>query len=61
MKQDELYKAKDPDLAASLKAMKRAAALARKIAIQTNTSIVVVRNGQVAHITADELRAQGEG
>ena len=37
-------------------AMRRAAAMARVIAIQTNTGIVVCRDGKPARITAQELR-----
>jgi hypothetical protein len=37
--------------------MRRAAELARQIAIQTNTAIVVVRDGKPVRITAEELRA----
>lgn len=40
----------------SLAALKRAAQLARQTAIQTNTSIVVVQDGKLIHISADELR-----
>lgn len=56
MKKPDISTAKDPDLRASLIAMRRAAALARKTAIQTNTGIVVVRDGQLLRITAQELR-----
>ena len=41
---------------ASMAAMKRAAALARETAIQTNTNIVTVENGKVVRISAEELR-----
>ena len=37
-------------------AMKRAALEARRIAIEANTGIVVVRDGKVVHISAAELR-----
>ncbi len=56
MTQHELSKAKNPDLRGSLAAMQRAAELARKTAIQTGTEIVVVRNGQLVRITAEQLR-----
>lgn len=36
--------------------MLRAAELARQTAIQTDTAIVVVRNGKPVRITAEELR-----
>ena len=36
-------------------AMKRAAALARKIAIQTDTGIIVVRDGKPVRIPAAKL------
>ncbi|AWB33380.1 hypothetical protein [Orrella marina] len=60
MKQDDLIKAKNPDLRGSLAAMQRAAQSARDIAIQTNTAIIVVRNGQRIRITAAELRKERE-
>ena len=56
MKQQELSKATNPDLRASLEAMRRAAELARKTAIQTDTEIIVVKDGKPQRITADELR-----
>lgn len=52
----EIQNAKDPDLRASLNALRRAAQLARKTAIQTDTSIIVVREGKMVRITAEELR-----
>ena len=56
MKTQDISKAKDPDLRASMSAMQRAAALARKTAIQTETYIVIVENGQLVRVSADELR-----
>ena len=53
----DLSEAKDQVMRGSMAAMKRAATLARKIAIQTDTGIVVVRVGKVVHISAAELRA----
>ena len=41
----------------ALAAMQRAAEEARKIAIQTNTAIVVKVDGEIKHITAAELIA----
>ncbi len=41
----------------SIYAMRRAAMLARMVAIQTNTGIVVVREGKIVHISAAELLA----
>lgn len=57
MKQEDLPKARHPDLRGSLAAMRRAAALARKTAIQTDTAIVVVRDGKPVRIPAAELRS----
>ncbi len=57
MRSFDLSKATDPVLRGSLAAMKRAAALARKIAIQTDTGIVLVRDGKPIRIPAEELRA----
>ena len=56
MTQRELTEAKDPDLRASLRAIQRAAELARKTAIQTDTGIVIVKGETIVHITAQELR-----
>ncbi|MEA1052264.1 hypothetical protein U5801_21015 [Lamprobacter modestohalophilus] len=58
MKPRDISQAKDPDLRASLAAMQRAAQSARKTAIQTDTAIVVVREGQLVRVSADELRQQ---
>jgi len=56
MKPQDLSKARNPDLRASLAAMLRAAELARQTALQTGTAIVVVREGKLVRITAEELR-----
>lgn len=58
MKPQELSKARNPDLRASLAAMLRAAELARQTALQTGTAIVVVRDGKPVRITAEELRKE---
>ena len=58
MKASELHCAKNPDLIASVIAIKRAAKLARQTAIQTNTAIVVVKQGQICKISAEELKQQ---
>jgi hypothetical protein len=58
MKQHDISTAKDPDLRASFAAMQRAAELARKTAIQTETGIVIVRDGKLTHVSADELRKE---
>lgn len=61
MTQPELSKAKNPDLRASLAAIRRAAEMARSTAIQTNTEIVIVRDGKPVRITAEELRKEQRG
>lgn len=57
MKPRDLSEARNPDLRGSLAAMQRAAKLAREIAIQTNTAIVIMRDGKPVRVTAEELRA----
>jgi hypothetical protein len=52
----DISEAKDPDLRASVVAMQRAAKLARTIAMQTDTGIVIVENGQIVHVSAAALR-----
>ena len=44
----------------ALAAMQRATDEERRIAIQTNTAIVVKVNGEIKHITAEELSAQSD-
>lgn len=61
MKPRDISEARDPILRGSLPAIRRAAQLARKIAIQTDTAIVVVKDGKLVRITADELRKQQSG
>ena len=60
MRSSDLSEAKDPVLRGSMAAMKRAAVLARKTAIQTNTGIIVVRDGKPVRISAAELRTGKE-
>jgi hypothetical protein len=54
----DISQAKNPDQRASLTAMRRAASLARDIAIQTNTGIVVVKDGKPVIVTAEDLRKE---
>ena len=56
MTRQDLSKAKNPDLRASLAAMRRAAEMARSTAIQTNTEIVIVKDCKPVRVTAEELR-----
>jgi len=56
MNQEDISKAKNPDLRNSLIAMRRADAMARKIAIQTDTAIVLFIDGKTVRIPADQLR-----
>ena len=56
MMQNDLSRAKNPDLRSSMIAMRRAAAMARETAIRTGTEIVVVRDGKPVRIPAEQLR-----
>jgi hypothetical protein len=56
MTEKDLSQAQDADLPASMAALKRAAEMARQIAIQTNTEIVIVRGGKIESIPAKQLR-----
>ncbi|HMS16535.1 MAG TPA: hypothetical protein PKA37_06820 [Planctomycetota bacterium] len=51
-----IQEAKDPDLRASTAAMKRAAEAARRTAIRTNTSLIIVKDGKLTRIPAQALR-----
>lgn len=55
MKPKDLNIAKNPDLIGSVAAIKRAALMARQVAIQTNTAIIVSENGQMVRKTARDL------
>lgn len=59
LKQQDIAQARNPDLRGSLAAMKRAAELARRTAIQTDTEIVVVHDGKTVLIPAKQLREGG--
>ncbi len=58
MNADEVANAKDPDVRAALGALRRAAQSARKTAIQTDTHLVIVKDGRLLRITAAELTQQ---
>ena len=51
-----IREAKDPDLRASVAAMRRAATVARKIAIQIGTDLIVMRAEQLIRTPANVLR-----
>ncbi|WP_430444884.1 hypothetical protein [Sphingorhabdus contaminans] len=57
MSRADLSQAKNPALRGSMAAMRRAALLARKTAIQTDTAIVQVHDGKIVRIPAAELRS----
>jgi len=54
----DISESKNPDLRASLNALWRAGELARKIAIQTGTDLIIVRDGQIVRISPEELIEQ---
>ena len=56
MPRTDYWNSNNPDIRNSMAAMRRAAAMARQIAIQTNTSIVIVRDGKPVKVSAAELR-----
>lgn len=60
MTNKDISKAKDPDLRNALVALRRASLMARKTAIDTGTNIVLVKDGRMIRISADELRRQDE-
>lgn len=60
MTRPDLSRSKNPDMRASMAALRRAAEMARQTAIQTNTGIIVVREGKPVRISAEQLR-EGKG
>ena len=60
MNTKDISEAKDPDLRASMAALEQASQRARQIAIQTGTHLVIVKDGQLLRISAEELRQQAQ-
>ena len=60
MKTNDITKAKNPALRGSLNALRRSAAAARKVAIQTDTHLVIVKEGQLLRLSAEERRRSAE-
>ncbi|KKO73384.1 hypothetical protein [Kerstersia gyiorum] len=58
MSHADISTAKNPDLRASMAALQRAAEAARQLAIQTNTAIVLVEQGKLVKVSAEQLRRQ---
>lgn len=58
MNANDLAQAKDPDVRAALGALRRAAQSARKTVMQTNTHLVIMKDGRVQRIAASELVLQ---
>lgn len=58
MTPQDVSKARNPDLPASLVAIRRAAAMARRTAIATDTEIVIAKDGKTVRVTAAELRRE---
>jgi hypothetical protein len=61
MKTNDITKAQNPALRGSLNALRRSAEAARKVAIQTDTDLVIVKDGQLLRISAEELRKSAGG
>jgi hypothetical protein len=61
MNAQDLANAKSPELRASMAAMQRAAELARKTAMLTDTDLVVVIDGTLTRISAEQLRCEAKG
>ena len=60
MNTKDINEAKDPDVRASLAALQRASLQARKTAIQTGTHLIIVKDGQLLRISAEELSKGSE-
>ena len=56
MKTNDITKAQNPALRGSLNALRRSADAARKVAIQTDTNLIVVKDGKLTRIPAQVLR-----
>ncbi len=56
MDKKDISNAKNPDLRASMNALRRASGLAIQTAIQTNTAIVIMEEGKIVRISGKELQ-----
>lgn len=61
MKTNDITKAKNPALRGSLNALRRSADAARKVAIQTDTNLIVVKDGKLTRIPPQTLRGMEKG
>lgn len=59
MTEQELSMAKHKNLAGALAAMRRAARMARELAVRTGTAIILLKDGKLVRVSAEELREQG--
>ena len=59
MTQQVLEAVKPKESEAELEALRRAARAARELAVRTGTAIIVLRDGKLVRVSADELRKQG--
>ena len=55
---NDLANAKAPDVRAALGALRRAAQSARKTVMQTNTHLIIMKDGRMQRIAASELVLQ---
>jgi hypothetical protein len=60
MKTNDITKAKNPTMRGALNPLIRAAAAAQKIAIQTDTHLVIFKDGKIQRLSPEELRLQAE-
>jgi hypothetical protein len=51
----DISEAKDPDLRSALTALQRASAMARKVAIDTGTELVIVSDGRLMLVDPRDL------
>jgi hypothetical protein len=58
MNEQDISQAKNKDLVGSWAAIQRAARMARDVAIQTNTAIIIEKDGVITRVTAEELRQE---
>jgi hypothetical protein len=60
MNEVDISNAKNPDLRGSQDALRRAAELARQTAIQTDTDLIIVKEGRTVRVPAAVLREQAQ-
>ncbi len=60
MKPPDIAEARSPEMRASMTALRRAAAMARRTAIQTGTDLVIIKDGVLVRVPPEQLLREAQ-